>query len=205
MTLMETDLRKFVGYASIDLPPHKEVKIAHDVAKALNYLHGKQKIVHGDLHTGNVLLQCITATEGLLVKLGDFGLAQAINNVQLSNHLSISLRMSDHSGGDKSLVIADPVQALCVEIRRFGTVMWEIHSRHKPAVGSNRDDNLQEIENRPLYDVCQCWDDEQQPTAEDLTKILKKVRHQYPVIDPHKKREEELLGIIKIQDEKFQC
>ena len=39
MTLMETDLRKFVGYASIDLPPHKEVKIAHDVAKALNYLH----------------------------------------------------------------------------------------------------------------------------------------------------------------------
>lgn len=120
MTLMETDLRKFVGYASIDLPPHKEVKIAHDVAKALNYLHGQQKIIHGDLHTGNVLLQCITAIEGPLVKLGDFGLAQAINNAQLSDRLSISLRMSDHSEGDKSLVIADPVQALCVEIRRFG-------------------------------------------------------------------------------------
>ena len=174
---------------------HKEVKIAHDVAKALNYLHGQQKIVHGDLHTGNVLLQCITAIEGPLVKLGDFGLAQAINNAQLSDRLSISLRMSNHSeGGDKSLVIADPVQALCREIRRFGTVMWEIHSRHKPAVGSNRDDNLQEIENRPLYDVvCQCWDDEQQPTAEHLTKILKKVCHRYPVIDPHKKREEELI------------
>ena len=156
------------------------------------------------MHTGNVLLQCITAIEGPLVKLGDFGLAQAINNAQLSDRLSISLRMSDHSEGDKSLVIADPVQALCVEIRRFGTVMWEIHSRHKPAVGSNRDDNLQEIENRPLYDVvCQCWGDEQQPTAEDLTKILKKVCHRYPVIDPHKKREEELLAIIKSQDEKI--
>ena len=68
MTMMDTDLRKYLGFQECDLPPHKEIKIAHDVTKALNYLHMMQQIVHGDLHTGNVLLRCLSAIEGPLVK-----------------------------------------------------------------------------------------------------------------------------------------
>lgn len=82
MTLMDVSLRNYLAFPDAqNLAPYKEVKIANDIAQALNYLHEFAELVHGDLHSGNVLLRCISAHEGPLVKLCDFGLAKIITNI----------------------------------------------------------------------------------------------------------------------------
>lgn len=201
MTMMDTDLRKYLGFQECDLPPHKEIKIAHDVTKALNYLHVMKKIVHGDLHTGNVLLRCLSAIEGPLVKICDFGLTKAVQ-AQLSQHFSTYRTVTSEEGEiqstdeDSSVVIVEstsefdptkPISAKAQEIRNFGHIMWEIHSRCKPQIGSKRDHNLQAIQGRPMHDVvCRCWDDaDKQPTAAELTEIFTELQKQYPVKDPY--------------------
>ena len=201
MTMMETDLRKYLEFQPCNLLSHKEIKIAHDIGKALSYLHATQEIVHGDLHTGNVLLKCRTAIEGPIVKICDFGLAKAINvvaehfststsyravevdsalGIQIHAAIPIGVHRAANDGKTK------PVSVMAQEIRNFGMVMWEIHTRHKPAVGSRGDDNLREINERPMHDVVrQCWDDtDRQPTATDLTETLANLQKQYPVINP---------------------
>ena len=144
------DLRKF---------PHKEIKIANDVAQALHYLHeiAKPNIVHGDLHCGNVLLRYVTAYEGPQVKLCDFVVAKVITsissqdsdvsafssrttNVEISfdetNH-SVALSSTSlgyHSQNDDEAIEENDGAALTpqkrnTEIHRFGTIMWFIHTR----------------------------------------------------------------------------
>jgi len=211
MTMMDTDLRKYLGFQECDLPPHKEIKIAHDVTKALNYLHVTQQIVHGDLHTGNVLLRCLSAVEGPLVKICDFGLTKAVQ-AQLAQHFSTyrtsqegNIQSTDEDG---CIVITEPtsefdptkpISAKAQEIRNFGHVMWEIHSRCKPKIGSKRDHNLQAIQGRPMHDiVCKCWvDADKQPTAAELTETFTKLRNQYPVKNPY----DELHATIASQQE----
>ena len=105
MTLMDVSLRRYLSFpeaVSLDNFPHKEVKIANDVARALNYLHNVASIVHGDLHCGNVLLKCISATEGPLVKLCDFGLAAVINTVS-EQHSELSTLSS---AGSSSITLS---------------------------------------------------------------------------------------------------
>ncbi|KAH9549412.1 hypothetical protein CY35_10G018300 [Sphagnum magellanicum] len=59
---------------------HVAIDIMLQVAKAMHYLH-KNKIVHRDLKTSNILVD--DSTEGyVLVKLADFGLAKTYANTQ---------------------------------------------------------------------------------------------------------------------------
>lgn len=200
MTLMETDLRSFLTNQQDDLPPHKEIKIAHDIAKALNYLHVEAKFVHGDLHSGNVLLKDVRNVMGPEVRLCDFGLAAAISSMserypELSDLLSESGYTASHvatmsmSDSAPASVIEDSgygnaaqnKSATEIEIRRFGTVTWEIHTRHKPNVGTRHHDNLKEIERRPLHNVVrQCWDETADINASQLVTTLEELRKSFP-------------------------
>ena len=60
------------------LPPADAVRIAGQICQALEHAHG-QGIIHRDLKPGNVFL-----TEDGVVKLGDFGLAVALDRTRLT-------------------------------------------------------------------------------------------------------------------------
>lgn len=206
MTLMDISLQTYVTFQQEDLLPHKEIKIALDIAKALNYLHEVAKFVHGDLHCGNVLLKCVTANEGPVVKLCDFGLTKVIDDVSQHHSELVSMTsassyrgfLEPESGVTESFSDAylsesynissnsEHPTAKETEIRRFGAVMWRIHIRQNPEVGSTQDENLQKIKQRPLYVmVKRCWDKETPPaSASELITLLDEKKTEYPVVDP---------------------
>ena len=241
MTLMEVSLRNYLWYPDAqNLAPHKEIKIANDIAQALNYLHEVVNLVHGDLHCGNVLLKCTSAHEGPLVKICDFGLAMIINSVSqqhselqslsfgssLTTTMSVNTsssanedngsdsgafvesnttgggilvdckkpvtpqgtfeKSSTASGGKKEM--KKPVTQMNpqdLEMHRFGTIMWSIHTRLSSlSPGTTRDKNLTLIANRPLHDVVKdCWSTTK-PSAKDLLKRFKTLKEQYPPVIP---------------------
>lgn len=221
MTLMDMSLNRFFFTREAeDLRnfPHKEIKIANDVAQALHYLHeiAKPNIVHGDLHCGNVLLKYVTAYEGPLVKLCDFGLAKIVSTIS-SQHTEMSLLNSHSSSvticiddigstsrlrsaslgyysqsdggaseeGGGVVAAASTPKNIDTEIFQFGTIMWCIHAKSdRLSLGTTPEDNLKQINGRPLYDlVSACWSQDK-PSAKFLLDKFKELKQQYPVIDP---------------------
>lgn len=68
MDLIEERLEEDSGPFSA----YQVARVATDVARALEYLHGEKLLMHGDLKSGNVL---VFGEDFRLVKLCDFGVA----------------------------------------------------------------------------------------------------------------------------------
>jgi serine/threonine protein kinase len=201
MELMEMSLLCFLTEEQ-ELPNHKAINIALQVARALTYLHKKWDIVHGDLHIGNVLVTHCTANEGPLVKVSDFGLARAVSkipedcksygeqNSPTSNSLS---RAFDVVGIPQDVTSQVPKPASSkspdlkeIENYNFGKIMWSIHTGKTLRAGTTVDKNLQEMNKCPLRPIVhQCWNGEQ--SAKDLLTALERVKEDYPDQDPTKK------------------
>ena len=71
MELMDESLSQFLRQSQEPLPYHSQVKICHDIALAIAYLH-LNDIIHRDLSSNNVLL----IGAGNRVKVTDFGMAK---------------------------------------------------------------------------------------------------------------------------------
>ena len=69
MELMEESLTMFLERSTVSLPFHIQVNITHDIAQALDYLHGSS-ILHRDLSSNNILLDADSK-----VKVTDFGMS----------------------------------------------------------------------------------------------------------------------------------
>ena len=83
MKLMDTDLHNRIISNEL-MTINQKLKILHDVAKGLDYLHSyKQKIIHRDLTARNVLLDSTG-----LAKISDFGNSRMVNNEQLTTMTS---------------------------------------------------------------------------------------------------------------------
>jgi serine/threonine protein kinase len=202
MELMEKSLLYFLIQEQ-ELPTHKEINIALQVARALAYLHEKWDIVHGDLHIGNVLLTRCTANEGPLVKISDFGLAKAVSKIPKDCKSNGILELKVEDGPTSISKACDAVgiqhditsqvpkpaerpDAKASEIVNFGKIMWSIHTRKTLRAGTTGNENLQEINERPLHHIVrQCWNDK--PSAKDLLTALEVVKKGYPDEDPTKK------------------
>ena len=75
MELMDESLTKFLERSALPLSYSTQIKIIHDVALALAYLH-LNDFIHRDVTSNNVLL----SSEGRVVKLGDFGSCRKVDN-----------------------------------------------------------------------------------------------------------------------------
>ena len=73
MELMEESLTHFLESRQSTLPYHIQVNLTHDIALALDYLHGNG-ILHRDLSSNNILL-----IGGARAKLTDFGMSKIVD------------------------------------------------------------------------------------------------------------------------------
>jgi len=161
------------------------------VAKGMQILH-KSKIIHRDLHTGNVLIDLKTMT----AKVSDFGLSR-----NLSNSGSNFSRIRHYRYGAPELFRNDPY-SLPADVYQFGVFVYELltcdiyfSDISVYSVGSHvakgirptippREElypipNLDNVINEKQYDflcdlVCLCWDNE--PTVRpEFDNIVKKL------------------------------
>ena len=82
MELMDESLTRFLERSQEPLPYHAEVKLCHDVALALSYLHSNG-IVHRDLSSNNVLL-----IADRRAKVTDFGMVKLYDVNRSTAHLT---------------------------------------------------------------------------------------------------------------------
>ena len=80
MEMMDESVTKYIERLPKDAMPKRKGPILHDVAEGLKYLHGQKPdpIVHRDLTPNNILL-VKTDKDTTVAKIGDFGVAKAIN------------------------------------------------------------------------------------------------------------------------------
>ena len=161
----------------------RKLKILHDVALAMSYLHHHQPIIiHGDLKCQNILIGC-----GYHAKISDFGMAHIKN---------ISRSISGHPGCGTLKYIApeylkDPFKKKCepFDVYGFAISAWEIVSEKRPYYGcdpqlislfvekemrpeiSDMGDNIPQVVVNLIQD---CWQQEEtsRPTFHDVTAIL---------------------------------
>ena len=70
MELMDNSLTNFLERSAKPIPYYIQVRICHDIALALSFLHSS-KIIHRDLSSNNVLL-----SGNVITKVTDFGMAR---------------------------------------------------------------------------------------------------------------------------------
>ncbi|CAD7696196.1 unnamed protein product [Ostreobium quekettii] len=99
-----------------------------DIARAMEYLHSNH-IVHGDLKSGNVLLQSSASDpRGYVVKVADFGLSRQM--VADKAHLTTSFYGTvTHMPPE---VLMQGHLSLATDIYSFGMIMWEIMAGEPP-------------------------------------------------------------------------
>ena len=74
MELMKENLAHFLRRSPTVVPYHLQVKISHDIAQALDYLH-RNRIIHRDIRSHNVLLN-----DAHQAKLSNFSLAKIVGS-----------------------------------------------------------------------------------------------------------------------------
>jgi serine/threonine protein kinase len=169
------------------LPWHVRLRIAREIASAIEYLH-RCKIAHGDLKSMNVLL-----TSDLVSKICDFGAAiQRMNstaNLGSKSDASATLQYTLHYSAPE-LLRGSPANSK-TDMYAFGIIMWELLTCKTPFEGVNaallRDliikeglrpqvDDSQTSEFPPaFFDAMKlCWhaDPAMRPTAESVHQML---------------------------------
>ena len=109
------------------LPLPQSVRIAKDVCLALQFAHGKQ-VIHRDLKPGNVWL----TTEGV-AKIGDFGLAVALDRTRLTQH-GMMVGTADYMPPEQALGGDLTPQA---DLYALGAMLYEMVTGRPPFQGSD--------------------------------------------------------------------
>jgi len=173
------------------VPGNTIIRFAWQVAKGMQILH-KSKIIHRDLHTGNVLVDLRTMT----AKVSDFGLSRT-----LSNSGSNFSRIRHYRYGAPELFRNDPY-SLPADVYQYGVFLYElltcdiyfndisvysvgshVAKGMRPSIPPREElypiQNLDSVISDYQYDfildlVCLCWDNE--PTLRpDFDTIIKKL------------------------------
>jgi serine/threonine-protein kinase len=114
-----------------ELPIPETISILRDVAKALEYAHGKG-IAHRDIKPDNVLLAGTSAV------IADFGVAKAISDATASRTLTsvgVALGTPAYMAPEQSA--ADPTTDHRADYYAFGAMAYEMLAGHPPFAGRN--------------------------------------------------------------------
>jgi serine/threonine protein kinase len=169
------------------LPWHVRLRIAREIASAIEYLH-RCKIAHGDLKSMNVLL-----TSDLVSKICDFGAAiqrlASTASLGSKTDTAATLQFTLHYSAPE--LLRGSAANSKTDMYAFGIIMWELLTCKVPFEGVNaallRDlivkeglrpqvDDTQTSEFPPaFFDVMKlCWhtDPAMRPTAENVHQML---------------------------------
>ncbi len=114
-----------------ELPIAETVSILRDVAKALEYAHGKG-VAHRDIKPDNVLLAGTTAV------VSDFGVAKAISQAASETTLtSVGVALGTPAYMAPEQAAADPATDLRADYYAFGAMAFEMLAGHAPFAGRN--------------------------------------------------------------------
>jgi tetratricopeptide (TPR) repeat protein len=147
------DVEGLIEKADSPLPTAQAIEIAKAVCRGLEFAHGKG-IVHRDLKPGNVWL-----TSDGVAKIGDFGLAVALDRSRLTMHGMMVGTVS----------YMPPEQALGGEVTpqsdlySLGAMLYEMVTGHPPFVGSDPTAVISQHINIPP--VAPSWQTEHCPPA----------------------------------------
>lgn len=133
--LIETQLDKELGPFS----PQKILKVAKDVASALQYLHEDKRILHGDLKSANILIIGDFKT----AKLCDFGVSLKLDEK------GVAICNEDYYVGTEcwsapEAIIGDTISCK-TDMFAFGLVLWEMISLSPPHVDKLSCESIDEI------------------------------------------------------------
>ncbi|CAB4416048.1 unnamed protein product [Rhizophagus irregularis] len=113
------DLRKYLIENFADLNWSKCLDHLLDIARGLNTIHS-EGLMHGDIHSGNLLIDVNYAT------IGDLGLCRPANSsVSKKDVCGVMPYMAPELLRDKPYTQAS-------DIYSFGIIMWELSSGHRP-------------------------------------------------------------------------
>jgi len=114
-----------------ELPIPETISILRDVAKALEYAHGKG-IAHRDIKPDNVLLAGTSAV------IADFGVAKAISDATAGGALtSVGVALGTPAYMAPEQAAADPATDHRADYYAFGAMAYEMLAGHPPFAGRN--------------------------------------------------------------------
>jgi serine/threonine-protein kinase len=112
-----------------ELPIGDAIAILRDVAKALEYAHGKG-VVHRDIKPDNVLLA------GRSAMITDFGVAKAISDATANGSFtSVGIALGTPAYMAPEQAAADPATDSRADIYAFGAMAYEMLAGHAPFAG----------------------------------------------------------------------
>jgi len=113
-------LYSILNNKEIRLSNRKILKMALDVVRGMEYLHGSNPpIIHRDLKTGNLLCD-----KGWTVKVADFGLSRVVD----SNKRRMTFCGTIETCAPE-ILNKDRTYTEKVDVYSFGIVLWEMHTR----------------------------------------------------------------------------
>ncbi|KPJ08945.1 Serine/threonine-protein kinase pelle [Papilio machaon] len=148
---LEKRLRCRTGHPPLTWP--QRYKIAHGVARGLQYLHTMEgtPLIHGDIKPGNILLdQCI------MPKIGDFGLARKGPYGEDRTHMKVS-RVHGTRPYLPDEYLRSHYLSPAVDVFSYGVVMLELATA-LPVMDRTRTvqllrDYVIQLQNRPAFDL----------------------------------------------------
>jgi serine/threonine protein kinase/Flp pilus assembly protein TadD len=112
-----------------ELPVGEVISILRDVARAMEYAHGKG-VAHRDIKPDNVLLAGTSAV------ITDFGVAKALSGAAAAGTLtSIGVALGTPAYMAPEQAAADPATDLRADIYSFGVMAYEMLAGHPPFPG----------------------------------------------------------------------
>ncbi|RGB31942.1 kinase-like domain-containing protein [Rhizophagus diaphanus] len=161
--------------------PYDKFNNGYFIARSLSALH-KCGLVHGDFHSGNILLQ-----SHRYAYISDFGLSRPAHKSDSNEVYGVLPYIAPE-------VLRGKPYTKASDIYSFGIIMWEMTSgipafNNVPhdfnlSIGickGNRPEIIDDIEPEYVELMEKCWDSEpnKRPSAEDLIECFKKMRSQY--------------------------
>ena len=119
--LLSASIEKLLYYEEWEPTHHQALKVAHDVACGMAYLHTafEEPIIHRDLKSPNLLLVNLppekdsrrnTGTDSVIVKIADFGLSK---DKEMEKQPSVTTKNNHHPG-----------HAMTAMMTRCGSTLW---------------------------------------------------------------------------------
>ena len=119
--LMECSLTEVLACQYCSVPYHREIDIALDIARGLQYLHShKPPVVHRDLSSNNVLL-----APDHSVKLADLGVAKCVNTASCSPMPGTTVYMPPE------VAVPSPLST-AIDLFSYAVLLIQLETRHFP-------------------------------------------------------------------------